>query len=440
MKIRQIFSHRASLWTLTALLSMAVLLNLFQYERVRALELQADAVTQKAFYETVTLMDGIGSNLEKMMISGSSAKEQELLGSISRQADAAQDNLSMLPAALPSISGALKFVNQLGDYAATLSDRLAAGGAVSDNDHELLMTLLTSCTELSSALSETSDQLRQGQNPFADAPAVSEAAVPLSARTEPAVEYPSLLYDGPFSDGRITDRLLALDETQYTDEQALQLARRFIGEERIRAIRIVGEGSVPVPCYEIEADVQDGQLSLAVTKQGGQVVYMLCDEDPDNRRFSQAELIDLAASFLKSRGYPQTAVSYWSYDDHLLTVNFAVLQDNVILYPDLIKVEMSAETGLAVGFEALNYLANHVPRGNLTPTIAPDDASSLLSPLLTVQRTRLCVIPTDQGEALCYEFSGTANGNQYLVYIDAHTGLEREIYRIIEDEDGQLAM
>ena len=234
--------------------------------------------------------------------------------------------------------------------------------------------------------------------------------------------------------------LKALDSAQYTAEQALELAKRFIGEERIISIHVTGEGTTPVPCWEIAAHVEDSELDLAITKQGGQVVYMLCDDEPDDTRFSQAELIDLASSFLRTRGYPQTSVSYWSFDDNLLTVNFAAMQDHVVLYPDLIKVQMSAESGLIVGFEALNYLANHVERTDLIPTITKEEAQSLLGPLLTVQHSRLCVIPVNEGEALAYEFSGVASGNQYLVYIDAHTGRERKIYRVIQDRDGQLTI
>lgn len=431
---------RAALGMLSAVLILSVLLNFYQAEQVNALENQAAAAYEKAFFETVALMDGIGGNLEKMMITGSAAMEQELLGDISRQADAAQDNLSLLPSSIPSISGALKFVNQLGDYASVLSEQLAAGGAVGDGDRKLLMTLQTGCTELNSILSELSGAIQQGESPFADAPELPEIAVPLSSRTEPTVEYPSLLYDGPFSDGRDSSELKALDSTQYTAEQALELAKNFIGTERILTIRVTGEGNTPVPCWEISAHVAEGELDLAITKQGGQVVYMLLDDDPDESRFSQAELIDLASGFLKSRGYPETSVSYWSFDDNLLTVNFAAMQDGVILYPDLIKVQMSAQSGLTVGFEALNYLTNHVRRTDVVPDLSAEEAQSLLGSALTVHTSRLCIIPTNSGEALCYEFSGVASGNQYLVYIDAHTGRERKIYRVIQDKDGQLTV
>ena len=38
------------------------------------------------------------------------------------------------------------------------------------------------------------------------------------------------------------------------------------------------------------------------------------------------------------------------------------------------------------------------------------------------------------------EFSATADGARYLVYIDAMTGEEKNIYRVVEDENGQLVI
>ena len=69
MKMKNQLKSGAFTWTLIALLTMAVLLNLFQADRVHALETQVSASYQKAFFETVTLIDSIGMNLEKLMIS-----------------------------------------------------------------------------------------------------------------------------------------------------------------------------------------------------------------------------------------------------------------------------------------------------------------------------------------------------------------------------------
>ncbi len=441
MSIQRFFPLKAVSGLLAALFILALLVGVAQAQQVESLSLQVAAAYQKSFYETVTLMDSIESNLEKMMISGSGAREQVFLSDIARQADAAQDNLATLPVSLPFVPGSIKFINQLGDYTASLNDRLAAGGAVTDEDRALLLTLREHCHELNALLAETVYDIQTGGNPFAQSGSFQSPELPaMDEQVEPAIDYPALLYDGPFSDGRSNGRLQALGTVEYSREQALEKAHSFIGVDRVLSIEVTGEGVTPVSCYEISARVQEGEIEMAVTRQGGEVIYMLCGGTPKEARHSQSELIDLAAQTLKSRGYPQCEVSYWSLMDGRLTVNFAPVQDGVILYPDLIKVEMDAYSGQLVGLEALNYLSNHVTRQYLTPTLTEKEAASLLGPLLTVTRCRLCVIPTDAGETLCYEFSAQVDENEYLVYIDAHTGLEREIYRIIEDGSGQLAI
>ena len=101
---------------------------------------------------------------------------------------------------------------------------------------------------------------------------------------------------------------------------------------------------------------------------------------------------------------------------------------------------MSMESGLPVGFEAVNYLANHTERALPAPALDEEEARARLNPALQILRGRLCVIPLDSGEALCWEFSAAMDGTRYLVYIDAMTGEELNLYRVVEDENGHLAI
>ncbi|MBQ8953818.1 MAG: germination protein YpeB, partial [Clostridia bacterium] len=179
---------------------------------------------------------------------------------------------------------------------------------------------------------------------------------------------------------------------------------------------------------------------LAVSREGGQVIYMMVEGTAGEAAFSQASLIDMAAAFLKNRGYPPMAVSYWVAFDNYLTVNFAATQEGVLLYPDLVKVQMSMATGLPVGFEAVNYLTNHVARSLPAPALSEAAAREKLNPAVEAEKGRLCVIPLGEGEALCWEFSVLSDEVQYLVYIDAMTGEERNIYRVVTDESGQLVI
>ena len=47
-------------------------------------------------------------------------------------------------------------------------------------------------------------------------------------------------------------------------------------------------------------------------------------------------------------------------------------------------------------------------------------------------------MPQLNKEALAYEFSGTAGGATYYVYIDAADGKEIEIFRVVETTEGRL--
>ena len=50
------------------------------------------------------------------------------------------------------------------------------------------------------------------------------------------------------------------------------------------------------------------------------------------------------------------------------------------------------------------------------------------------------MIPENAEEYLCYEITASDASGEYLVYIDAQTGAEREILQVISDENGALVM
>lgn len=425
-------------WFLGVLLALSIAFAGTQVSRVKALENQVNAEYQRAFFETVELVERMESELEKLMVTASGAQEQKLLGDIARQAQSMQVNLASLPANLPVVSGSIKFANQLSDFCRTLDDRLAAGGAISDGDGETLGSLLATCGELKTQLSELANGLNTGTQVLTRR--VDAVSLNDTQPAESLVTFPTLLYDGPFSDGRETDRLIALGDEACDSAEALERAKAFIGTDRVSRAFLTGEGETPVPVWEITCFTDDGILTLAVTKQGGAIVYMLCESGVDRAQYTAAGAIDLAQIFLRQQGFGLMEVSYWITDGERVIVNFAARQDGVILYPDLIKVQMSLATGRVIGFEALNYLSSHRTREGLTPELTEQQARDRLSTHLTCDKVRLCVIPLETGEALCYECHATLGESEFLIYIDARTGEERQIYKVLSDEGGTLVV
>ena len=61
-----------------------------------------------------------------------------------------------------------------------------------------------------------------------------------------------------------------------------------------------------------------------------------------------------------------------------------------------------------------------------------DSARTCVSPRLTVRSVRLAVIPKDGDEVLCYEAACTMRGLDYFVYVDAVTGRQVDVLRVID--------
>ena len=429
---------RAALVMLSALLIGALGFAAAQTARLKAANARVDAVVQKAFYETCELTEGLSVNFRKLLVASEPGQIQSLLNEAALQTQGAIGNLSLLPLGHETVSATLKFINQAGDYAASLSARLGDGGAVTAGDRETLAQLSETAAAFAVGMGRLLDRYEAGERVF-DAgdfePTGREDLYPL---TSPAGDYPVLLYDGPFSDGCSEGVFRRLEGLADVDEgQARRALAAYAGVD-IGELTSAGESDIPVPCYEYRFRRDGVNLSAGVTRAGGEVLYMLCEDDVKEANLTRLEAVDAARAFLLSRDYGEMEMSYASRYEGILTVNFAAVQDGVILYPDLVKVQVSLRDGAIVGVEAAGYLMNHVPRALPRPALSEADALERVGEALTPRSTRLCVIPRSQSEALCYEIRAESGEDTFLVYIDAMTGAERELLQLISDENGSL--
>ena len=67
--------------------------------------------------------------------------------------------------------------------------------------------------------------------------------------------------------------------------------------------------------------------------------------------------------------------------------------------------------------------------------------SAYLNPYINIESERLAIIPTDsKEEILTYEFKGKLNEKEFLIYVNAITGLEEKVLIIKQTENGTLTM
>jgi len=429
---------------LTASLSLAVaflIVSLVLAQRVSALTNQVNSGYQKSLFELVELLQGVQLNLEKLLVSADDTQQEALLTTVAKQCEGAQADLADMPLD-PNIRGdTMKFVNQTGDYARILAKNLADKKALSDNDRKQLSSLYGACVKLNEELAAIVARYESGELVFVpfENGVVTTQAQSMSEQTQPDVSYPALLYDGPFSDAQ-NGPDTQLKGAQVSSKQAQDALTQFIGADRVKAINYTGDNDIMGKCYQFDVQTNDsGVLTADVTATGGYVLDMMSTQgiDAAQAKLTVDECTSLAQQFLKSRGFSDMAFSYWTQTDGYITINFAPTQNGVILYPDLIKVQVSMVNGKVVGFEAANYLKNHAPRTLVTPAVSKDQASAAIGSMLTSENVRECVIPIENGEAQCWEVRASAsNGTKYLVYIDVTTGQERVIFKLINGPDG----
>jgi germination protein YpeB len=133
--------------------------------------------------------------------------------------------------------------------------------------------------------------------------------------------------------------------------------------------------------------------------------------------------------------------TYGQHHDGMAVFNFAYEDGDYIVYPDLIKVKVSLATGNPIGFEALNYLVAHRERDLKEPKLSLEEARKLVNKNLEITSERLAVIPGKSGNEIeCYEFKGNFDNDSFIIYINANTGKEEDILRILDTDNGTMVI
>lgn len=408
-----------------------------------------------AFSELTTAMGEINTALQKSSYATSPSLLSSLCTEMFGRAMSAQMAIGELPYGNMELEKTAAFVAKVGDYAVALSRSAAASGACSDEDRKTLRALAASSSTLSQMLNDLQADIYAGTASLED---LEMAEARLSAATEDGSqvlgggsfqsvesefpEIPTLIYDGPFSEhlSRRNPKMLE-DQAQVTQEQAKESAARFL-DLKPEIFTLVSDCQGDIPTWCLTAMVDGGELYVEVTQKGGLVIEVTNSRSLGETTLSPDEAVRVAADFIKARGYPDMAYTYFINQSGILTVNFAATSGDVICYSDLVEVSVALDNGRVVGFRSVGYLTNHVSRTLPAPTLPLAEAQLKLDPGLKLLSQQLALIPTPGGnEILCYEFKcQIENGQNYIVYLNADTGVEEKILLLLEDESGTLVL
>lgn len=423
-----------------------VLFSAFVINAQKASELsrQLNADAERSLSTLEACMSSINTNLTKGLYANTTPMLSSMAISLTRDAASAKNSLSALPLSDTQLDNMLKFLSQVGAFVSTLDRKLSLGEPITSEERNQLKQLIDISQKLLSELDTITQGVENGSVSFKQAGSTLQKSADQSVQIDSAfgdaeqtlTDYPTLIYDGPFSDHILNQSPKALEgKSDISKEKALEIASDFIGIDK-STLRFDSETNGVIETYNFFVD----SINISVCKKGGSVLYLLGSSSAGESVISPEQAVENAENFLSAKGYENMKESYYSTQDGICTVNFAYENEGVICYPDLIKLSVSLETGNIISFDARGYIMNHTDRPPVQSKISADEAKISVSDYLTVMSSRLAVIPTDyKTEKTAYEFHcKTPDEQEVLVYIDVLTAKEDDILLLLYSDGGIL--
>jgi len=219
----------------------------------------------------------------------------------------------------------------------------------------------------------------------------------------------------------------------------MQRFNSLFADYSVREAEEVNECNCAIPTYNIEAKTHSGAPVYAqVAKQGGGLVIFNCYEACTEENFTLDECREIAEVFVKKAGFDNMTPVWQSASRAVAQFNFVCVVDGVPVYSDAVKVNVCMERGAVSALDATGYWLNHTERTIPKAAISMEQAERSVFSGLEDRSARKVVIPVGTDETLAYEVSGTYGGSRYLIYVDALTGDEVEIHKIIDGAEGSL--
>ncbi len=399
-----------------AILLLLIALNV-QLRRTATAELALTEETHAAVAGVAAELETLTLSLEKLLVTASPRQCSAFLTQIILSADRAQTGLAALPDPHGQREGTLAFLSRLSSLAQQALTDIAAEAAMEDDDRAQLREMLTGLHLLSGEVALANQSLLRGGSLAESLPSSDVTAPPSAAEL---AEYK------------------ALPSTEVSSGEALRIAKEFIGEARVLSVQPAPDTSGALPAYGVTLQTADVQLNLEITRRGGKVLLM----SPETAAFpmskTPAECTGAALDFLHARGFAQMEALYYQVYDGLCVITCAYVQNNVLVWADRVLVQVRMDTAEVVGLEARSYWQHHIPRKLPSPLLTASEALASLS-AAQVDAFRLCLLPRGTQERLCWQFSLTMLGERYISYVDAITGEELLLEKVIQLDFGSTA-
>lgn len=403
----------------------------------------ADIHTE-SLYELNSIVDNLDTNLAKARVANTAGEQVRLLSDVAIESEMAETILVRLPVDSQLTQNMTSFMNKMGDSAQSMLYSVAGGNKLTESQIATIEHMYRTNLELKQTINELTANCNGKEMIKALRGNSNNIMFETFGEIENnVVETPKEIHDGPFAENVKKVSAKNLDGLEdISSSKAEELAKKYFESYDVTDVKCTGEVTAEnINCYNLTMQTKDGEMSAQLSKKGGKVVEFNSFKDCSDHNFSVERCIDIAEDFLKDLGFENMKAVWTSENGTTCNLNFAYEQDGVVIYPDMVKVKVCEERGIVTGMEGLAYVLNHTAERTVgTAKISKSEAKAVLNGGFEIETSRLCLIPVDGGEVLCYEFYGKFDNSDYYIYVDAATGNEVEVFTVIGTAQGRALM
>lgn len=447
-------------WIAPSVLSLLLVASLIwgynQYSIRTQYETALDNHYQRLFYDVKSHVDKVQVSLSKALLATTKERNVLLFSQIMNEATSAKDKLAQMPISHNDTVATEKFLTQASDYSYYIIQKHMEGQDITPDQRAALKNIQLNTEAFNNELNTLASSLAESNfivgmanagrtNQKNEGASTNTLVTSLVNLDKEVAKAPELIYDGPFADQMLNKKPVGLSGSNVSMEEAQKVALDFIGRDKAGEIQAFEEGEnmnqvkIPVYTFQVASKNQRDLLTyVSVSKQGGKVINMTTPRGANQKNLSIEEGLNKAKEFLKEKGFKNMEPNYNLRYDGTVLYNFVYKEDNVTIYPDLIKVKIALDTGEVVGFDASAFYMNHQKRNLNGVTLTEAQAQKQIKTDFAIDSVRLALIPKGEKEVVCYEFKGKYEGSDFIVYINGETGQEEQILQIIQNENGTL--
>ncbi len=394
----------------------------------------------------------IEQDFAKLNVTDQSQQRIKILSDIIDDAGAASVSVASLPL-YPEYTAVLnRYLNHVSDYSKYLLYSCAGGEDMSDECRKNIDALYKCVQKVNDELAMLGDQLKQTpmdwekyMNAKLTETDMLDSIMSLSIESlqTQSIDYPTLIYDGPFSDAVVNKEIKEDTTKQVTQGEAINILKEFIkGDGRSYAVTDTQKCNGLIDTWCITLNSGDYYCYGNVSVNSGKVISFINNGKSCEQNISRNEAIDIASEFLENNGYISMEAQYCEVTNGNATVNFVYKQNDTLIYPDMVKVRVDMCDGVVNGFEGMSYYANHKTNRNIDmPESDINEIEELLPKNAEVKRASVAIILDDgENELLCYEYRCRIGEDTYILYYDTKTQKQVKIFKIISTENGDFVV